>query len=704
MATSILTSSVHSNLAQTIQQEIVGRTAKYYFALGRNYSWGTTGDIPIAAEDNFAFELQTRKDFIKYSEIGPSDISIVIDRTDWQAGFIYDDYDFYSATNVAYSGATSLETALFFVVTDEYNVYKCLYNNENAPSFNKPTGTQVAPIGPLADGYVWKFMYNIPLYLRNKFLTATQIPVTTVLTSQYYGNGALTNISVDNKGSGYSLNTVLTGNVRSDLTGAVPNLKKLYGVGTLFTSQIGSYTGTTKIIKIGTELFTVESVQSNTELTLTSFAYVPALTQFTLIKTMIEVIGDGRRADNPTILSSVSIQTTGTNYSVDAYVTFSDPSLPNGRRATGHPTIEDGNIIGIVIDDPGYGYVSSPTFTVTDIDGYGVTGFCISTYTSALIEPVINAITGEIQLVTITNAGEGYTQATATVRSLNNTGSGAIITVNTTVNDLDSKQSTQELLASNGAINIIKMINKGEGYVTATVTIVGDGSGCIATPVIVNGRIEKILIANTDGGSHYTYASVVITGTGSNASARAIISPLGGHGKNAINELFGRTVLFYGRVIEDVIKTIPITSYYRQVTLIKKPKTHNNLLSFNGFSGTSCYKVTSANVISGNFVAGDFVFVSYASKRYKFRVIGKYNKSLLLSAIDNSFEPIFGASVLKVTDSSSYTSGIVDTFLITAVELPDINRFSGDIIYVDNRQPFRASANQIITVSSRFKI
>lgn len=705
MITSILTSSVHSNLAQTIQQEIVERTAKYYFALGRNYSWGTTGDNPIVAEDYMPFETQTRKDFIKYSEIGPSDISIVIDRNDWQAGVIYDDYDLYTIDNVSYSGATSLETSIFYVVTDEFNIYKCLCNNENSPSLNKPTGTQVAPIGPLVDGYVWKFMYNIPLYLRNKFLSATQIPVTTVLTSQYYSNGALTNISVDNKGSGYSLNTVLTGNVHSDLTGAIPNLKKLYGISTLFTTQIGSYTGSPKIIKIDDMLYTVASVQSNTELTLTSFAYVPTSTQFTLIKTMIEVSGDGRRADNPTVLSSVTIINTGINYTTNTYITFSDPTLPNGRRATGHPTIVGGNITGIVIDDPGYGYVSPPTFTATDLDGYGVAGFCDSTYTSALIEPIINAITGEIQLITMTNAGEGYTQATAIVRSLNATGTGALITLNTTVNDLDSKQSTQELLASNGAINNIKMIDKGYGYVSATVTIVGDGSGCIATPVIVNGRIEQILIANTDGGSNYTSASVVITSpNNSTASARAIIAPLGGHGKNAINEFFGRTVLFYGRVKEDIIKTVPITNYYRQVTLLKKPKSHNNLLSYNGFSGTSCYVISTSSNISGNYVVGDIVFVSYNSVRYKFRIIGKYSNSLLLSAIDNSFDPIVGSTMLKVTDDTSYTSSILESFIITAVDLPDINRFSGDIVYIDNRQPFKASPDQIITVSSRFKI
>lgn len=704
MATSILTSSVHSNLAQTIQQEIVGRTAKYYFALGRNYSWGTAGDVPVDALDYFPFELQTRKDFIKYSEIGPSDVSIVIDRLDWQAGFIYDEYDLYTKDNLAYSGATSLDTAFFFVVTDEFNVYKCLQNNQNTISFVKPTGTQILPIGPLADGYVWKFMYNIPLYLRNKFLSATQIPVTTVLSSQYYSNGRLTNIILDNKGSNYALNVTLTGTVHSDLTGETPNLKKLYGTSTLFTSQIVVPSGTPKIIKIGDVLYTVVSIQSNTELTLGEFAYVPSPIQFMLMKTIIEVTGDGRRADNPTILSSVSITEAGVNYSGGSTVVFSDPTLPNGRIAKGRPTITDGNLIGITIDDPGYGYVSPPSFFILDIYGSGASGYCNSTYTSALIEPVINGVNGEIQLLTMTNAGEGYTSATAIVRSLNNTGSGALISLNTTVNDLDSKQSTQELLAKNGAIHTIKMINKGDGYITATVTIVGDGSGCIATPVIVNGRIEKIVIANTDIGSNYTSASVVITGAGFNASARAIISPLGGHGKNAINELFGRTVLFYGKVAEDVLKGVPVTNYYRQVTLIKKPNVHSNILSFNSYSGTSCYKIASTSNISANFNVGDFVFIGYNSHRYKFRIIAKYNKSLLISSIDNSFDPVVSSVALKLNDDNNYNSTSIDSFTITSVDLPDINKFSGDIIYIDNRQPFKASANQIITVSSRFKI
>ena len=50
------------------------------------------------------------------------------------------------------SGAQKLEDARFYVMTDEYNVYKCLDNNNNALSVNKPIGTQVLPI-TLADGY-----------------------------------------------------------------------------------------------------------------------------------------------------------------------------------------------------------------------------------------------------------------------------------------------------------------------------------------------------------------------------------------------------------------------------------------------------------------------------------------------------------------------------------------------------------------------
>jgi hypothetical protein len=106
------------------------------------------------------------------------------------------------------STAQKLEDARFYVMTDEYNVYKCLDNNNNAGSVNKPIGTQVLPIS-LADGYVWKYMYNVPIALRTKFLTDAHMPVITALTQQFYSAGGIEAVNIENIGTGYTSATII---------------------------------------------------------------------------------------------------------------------------------------------------------------------------------------------------------------------------------------------------------------------------------------------------------------------------------------------------------------------------------------------------------------------------------------------------------------------------------------------------------------
>jgi hypothetical protein len=65
----------------------------------------------------------------------------------------------------------------------------------------------VTPI-TTTDGYIWKYMYNVPINLRNKFLNAEQIPVSSALTNQFYSNGSLDSIAIANKGTGYTGATV----------------------------------------------------------------------------------------------------------------------------------------------------------------------------------------------------------------------------------------------------------------------------------------------------------------------------------------------------------------------------------------------------------------------------------------------------------------------------------------------------------------
>lgn len=795
MATSLLSSSIHTTLAQVIQNEIISRSAKYYFALGRNYTWGTTNDAAPDAIDTYSYEIQARKDMVKLSEIGPNDVSIVINRNDWTVGFVYDDYDEYTPTKPSFTGAQSLETSTFYVVTDEFNVYKCLFNSNGAPSLEKPTGTQVAPIGPLSDGYIWKFMYNIPLFLRNKFLTATQMPVTTALTSQFYSFGRLSQIVVNNRGSGYTTNSTISGTVSSDITGgvddsisqisattttvtittdlphswrvgqeltvnfdgttydsrggtiivsAVPELnkitylssgsaisaiavggtvthgaqtlrlRKLYGIATSFESELepGS------LIQIQTdptdtskdELFEVQTIESDTELTLTQPAYVPGSTTVKLVKTKIEIsTGDGHRPDNPVHIDSIVVLDSGTDYTETASITISDPTLPGGRVATAGLILNAlGNVIGVRLDDPGYGYASAPTITVNA--GAGGNGLpCVLqasvSPTNALLEPIIDSATGQIVNVAITNGGEGYTFSSLNVRSLDNLGTGASISANINTGDLDTKQADQELLAVKGGIHIIKVDAQGNGYAAGatTVTVTGDGSGCTAVPVIVNGRIERINVVTP--GVNYTSATITIASVGgTSAVAHAVISPQGGHGKNATNELFGRTVLFYGKVLNEQIKQVSVAAAYRQILLLKRPKQYNTANDeeyfYNNFSGTTCYKISGAGTVGSNFVIGGLAYITQGVNKYRYRIIAKTSNRVLLTAIDNVVDPDPGESLQVLNSDGS----VKDSYGINSVELPDVNRFSGEVIYIDNRAAITATGDQILTISSRFRL
>lgn len=63
-------------------------------------------------------------------------------------------------------------------------------------------------------------------------------------------------------------------------------------------------------------------------------------------------------------VSSVTVGTPGTGYTTAPSVTFSDPQVAGGRRATGHATVTSGAVSTIVVDDPGTGYTSAPTILI----------------------------------------------------------------------------------------------------------------------------------------------------------------------------------------------------------------------------------------------------------------------------------------------------------------------------------------------------
>lgn len=130
---------------------------------------------PVNPEDNEQYlQYQAHRDFIGGKRITTEDVSHVTTRHNWTSGTIY---SMYRDTD------TDMYDRAYYVLTDQNNVYKCLFNNKGGTSTVKPTGFSTSSF-TTSDGYTWKYMYSITLGEANKFLTAVHMPVKTISASE----------------------------------------------------------------------------------------------------------------------------------------------------------------------------------------------------------------------------------------------------------------------------------------------------------------------------------------------------------------------------------------------------------------------------------------------------------------------------------------------------------------------------------------
>ena len=154
-----------------------------YLFIGKVTGWSDDTSPPSPTDSVANTHYENWRDMIAAKKITASDVSHVIPRKNWTNNTNY----------FAYTDNTStLFSQDFYVMTGDYNVYKCLSNSETnssgttaSTSTTKPTGTGTAIIST-ADGYKWKFMYQIPASDALKFVTPNYIPVDKVRRSNGY--------------------------------------------------------------------------------------------------------------------------------------------------------------------------------------------------------------------------------------------------------------------------------------------------------------------------------------------------------------------------------------------------------------------------------------------------------------------------------------------------------------------------------------
>lgn len=522
-------------------------------------------------------------------------------------------------------------------------------------------------------------------------------------------------------------------NLTFSVTGAVAADTYTTSIGTLKHSSKIDGLNANDYIEINGEVRQIDSIQSDTLLTLKStgpLLYVGDSTTITKLNTYLEIDqGDGYREDNPFVVSSISVTSGGTGYTTNTgpnpyntTVQFSSPQLPNGRPATATAIVSGGAVTSVTLTDPGYGYTSAPTATIID-NTPGGTGsnaaLSVNVVKSkAYLEPVINIETGEITSVVPKYTGTGYTFGVININRFNSMAlptyltswPNATVSIDFNIGKVDSKQADVELSAINGGIHFIKVTRAGVGYTAgATVAITGDGTGCTAVPGYdINGVLNRIIITNP--GKEYTDATVTITPNEGSAPstvalARAVISPPGGHGKSSIDELFGRTLSLFNRLTVDTkIKSMSLGDVnYRQLCLFRQPTVFGTPNLYNGSVGSTVYKVvvtvaTGAQALSTiplNTIIKASQGIS-GSTQIRFRLIARTTNEMLLQAIDNNDEQLTTQLVIVHPDN-------VTTYTINAIQKPDVEKLSGEVIYIDNRQEFKPLEDQTVSISSRFR-
>ena len=183
----IITEKFRLNNAKQFVEDISQTSSGAYTFIGRGHAW-SDDSVPPTPVDSPNDEFDAYRNMVALKKITNTDVSHAIVRRDWTTGTTYDEYRHnYSASNTATSGATTLWDSLYYVITDDYNVYKCISNGTGvlgsttaAASTQKPTHTTNSTLTLESDGYVWWYMYSIPASDVIKFVTNDFMPIKTL--------------------------------------------------------------------------------------------------------------------------------------------------------------------------------------------------------------------------------------------------------------------------------------------------------------------------------------------------------------------------------------------------------------------------------------------------------------------------------------------------------------------------------------------
>ena len=266
--------------------------------------------------------------------------------------------------------------------------------------------------------------------------------------------------------------------------------------------------------------------------------------------------------------------------------------------------------------------------------------------------------------------------------------------------------ATVSAAAVDGAVNRYVIANAGAGYTNgtyATQTLRGDGSSATFTVVVNGGSVQSV--TGVAVGTGYTFADCNIdniSGIGTPSTSAVIvpiIGPKGGHGYNAMEELGG----FYVMTNTSIAGTagsgdFVVDQDFRRIGVVRDPfdfgtttictaDTRQALKNVT-FSGTPGV-FTNDEVITGGTsgAKGIVVDVDATTKILKYIQTEWTGVKTTAGATQQDLVAFAASEIITGADSGS-------TGTVSTVNNPEIEYYSGDSIYVENRAPITRASDQ----------
>lgn len=235
-----------------------------------------------------------------------------------------------------------------------------------------------------------------------------------------------------------------------------------------------------------------------------------------------------------------------------------------------------------------------------------------------------------------------------------------------------------------GQIIGYRVSNGGSGYTsTPTITIIGDGDSAEATAVIYGNQVVEVYPTdygnNANNGNNYNYANVTITGGGgSGAEVLPIFGPKAGFGVDTKVDLRVSAVMTAADFTAGGDGDLVVDNDYRQVGIIKNLTQYGSTTIFtDGYGRALKYMTVSSTT---NFNADDVL-----SKTETAGTAQAYVDYVDTSNLRIWYHQTESTGFIDFTTGSGLTSTSGGSATISSLTDPEVDIFSGDVLYIDNR-------------------